>query len=45
MFDVHGSFLIEGVFQYISIGLLMFDKGFVMGVVLGVTGLVGLLDV
>lgn len=45
MFDVHGGFLVEGVFQYISIGLLIFDEGFFMGVVLGVTGLVGLLDV
>jgi hypothetical protein len=44
VFDVHGGLLIEGVFQDISIRLLLWD-GFLMGVALGVTGLVGLLGV
>jgi hypothetical protein len=45
VFDVHGGFLVEGVFQYISVGLLMFDNGLFMGVVLGIMELVGLLDI
>jgi hypothetical protein len=44
VFDIHSGFLVEGIFEYISIGLLVFDNGLFMRMVLGITGLVGLLD-